>query len=81
MLAAGAIDVHDLVEVAWVSLVSALVLITAVSVGIVGAARAAGARREGHASTATLYVALTVVSIAVCAAGVVLAISVMLSKS
>jgi hypothetical protein len=80
-LAADAIDVHGLLQVAWVSVVASLVLTVAVSGAIVGAARAASERREGRTSAATLYLALMVVGIAVCAAGVVLAISVMLSKS
>lgn len=79
--AADTVDVHDLVEVAWVSVVAALVLTVAVSGAIVGAARASLARREGNGGAAAGYVAIMLAGVAICAAGVVLAISVMLSKS
>ena len=80
ILAANAVDVHDLIEVAWVSLVAGVLLITAVSVSIVGATRSAAERREGHGTAATLYAGLSVLAAAVCVAGVVLGVSVMLSK-
>jgi hypothetical protein len=80
MLAASAVDVHDLVEVAWVSLVAGVALVTAVSLSIVGAARSAAERREGHGTAATLYAGLSLLAAAVVAGGVVLGVSVMLSK-
>ena len=80
IVASSVVDVHDLVQVAWVSLVAGVVLVTAVSVSIVGAARSAVERREGHGTAATLYAGLSLLCIAVCVAGVVLGVSVMLSK-
>jgi hypothetical protein len=80
VILASVVDTRDLWEVAWVSTVSATILVIATSLAIVGAARANTARREGNPTGAALFVALTILAGAVCAGGVVLAVSVMLSK-
>jgi hypothetical protein len=74
------VDVHDLLTVVWVSAVASLVLVIATSVAIVGASRATTLRREGQPATAVLFGTLALLAAAVCAGGVVLAVSVMLAK-
>ena len=79
--AAGVIvNTHDLLQVVWVAALAGVGLVAAASVGIAGAARATAARREGQALAATLYAAVAVAAALVCAGGVVLGVSVMLSK-
>jgi hypothetical protein len=74
------VDTHDLLQVVWVAATAGVGLIAAASLGIVGAARATAERREGRTVAAGLYAALAVLAALVCAAGVVLGVSVMLSK-
>ena len=78
---ASVVDWHDILEVVWVSAAAGVGLITAASLGILGAARAPGERREGRHVAATIYAALAIAAAVVCAGGVVLGVSVMLSKS
>ena len=78
---ADIVDGHALVEVIWVSLAAGIGLIAAGSLGIAGISRANAQRREGHALAASMYLALAVLAALVCAGGVVLGVSVMLSKS
>ena len=81
MIAAPVVDAHDLLQVVWVSLSAGVALVTAASLGILGAARAATERREGRTLAASLYAALAIAAALVCAGGVVLGVAVMLSKS
>jgi hypothetical protein len=78
---ADIVDTHDLLQVVWVSLGAGVGLVTAGSLGILGAARANAERRDGRTFAASLYVALAIAAAIVCAGGVVLGVSVMLSKS
>ena len=80
MSVATVVDVHDLVQVIWVSAAAATILVVAVSFAILGAARANTERREGHRATAVVFGSLALLGAAVCAGGVVLAVSVMLAK-
>jgi len=81
MTTATVVDWHDILSVIWVSLAAGIGLVTAASLAIHGAAKANSARREGHAAAATIYGAIGVLGALVCTAGVVLGVSVMLSKS
>ena len=81
MIVADIVDGHALVQVIWVSLASGVGLVTAASLGIAGISRANTQRREGRALAASLYVALAVLAALICAGGVILGVSVMLSKS
>jgi hypothetical protein len=74
------VEVHDLLEVIWVSLVAGIGLVTAGSLAIYGAARANSERRDGHALAATAYGTLAALGALVCTAGVIVGVSVMLSK-
>jgi hypothetical protein len=80
VILASVVDTKDLWQVVWVSTAAATVLVIATSLAILGSARANSERREGHAGAALLFGSLAVAAGAVCAAGVVLAVTVMLSK-
>jgi hypothetical protein len=80
VILASVVDTGDLWQVAWVSTVAATVLVIATSLAILGAARANSERREGNPTAAALFGTLAVLAGGVCAAGVVLAVSVMLAK-
>jgi hypothetical protein len=77
---AKVVEVANLLEVIWASLIAGVGFVTAGSLAIYGAARANTARRDGHAAEATLYGAIGIAGALLCAAGVVLGVSVMLSK-
>ena len=77
---ANVVDTHDLLQVVWSAAAAGVGLIVAASLGIMGAARATAERRDGRALAAGLYATLAVAAALVCAAGVVLGVSVMLSK-
>jgi hypothetical protein len=81
VIVASVVDGHDLVQIIWASAAAGIGLVTAASLGILGAARAPAERREGRNLAASLYVALAIAAAVVCAGGVVLGVSVMLSKS
>ena len=80
MTVATVVDVHDLVEVIWVSATAATILVIAVSLAILGSSKANSERREGHTVAAVAFGTLAAVGAAICAGGVVLAVSVMLAK-
>ena len=80
MIAADVVDWAALWQVVWVSTVAGVALVLATSLAILGAARANSERRDGHAAAASLYAALAIAAALACAGGVVLAVSVMLSK-
>ncbi len=65
----------------WESLLAGVAVTVLFSLVIVGWARGAEARRDGHGAAATAYAGLAVLALAVFAAAVVLAVTVMLNKS
>ena len=69
-----------LLQVIWASLAAGIAVTIAVSLAILGAARAADARRDGDTLDAIFYSALLVLGLAACVAAVVLGIVVMTSK-
>jgi hypothetical protein len=69
-----------LLQVIWAALAAGLAITIAVSLAILGATRAADARRDGDTLDAIVYSALFVLGLAACAAAVVLGIVVMTSK-
>ena len=81
MIAADIVDWQDILTVIWASSAAGVGLVLAGSLAIFGAARANTARREGQAGAATMYGVIGILGVLVCAAGVVLGVSVMLSKS
>ena len=71
----------DLVfQVIWAALAAGIAVTIAVSLAILGATRAADARRDGDTLDAVFYSALCLAGLAACAAAVVLGIVVMTSK-
>ncbi len=69
-----------LFQVIWTAASAGVAVTIAVSLAILGAARAADARRDGDSADAVIYSALFVLGVAACAAGVVLGIVVMTTK-
>ena len=80
MIAGDVIDGGALLQVIWVSLVAGLVLVGAMSLAIVGFARASHERREGRAAAAGTYFAAAVAGSGVIVGAVVLGVAVMLHK-
>jgi hypothetical protein len=77
----GAVKASDIVEVAWVSLVAGVLVCFAYALVVLGTARSADARRNGHGAAALAFGALAAVALAVCAAAVVFGVHIMVSKS
>ena len=79
-LADSAIEWDLLFQVVWAALGAGIGVTIAVSVAILGATRAADARRDGDRVDALFYGALFVLGLAVCAAAVVFGVVVMTAK-
>jgi hypothetical protein len=75
------IEFGKLAQVVWVSLVAGIGVTAVFSLVIYGSAQSGEARRDGRGGAATAYGALAGISLAVVAAGVVFAITVILNKS
>ena len=80
MILAALVDGHALVQLVWVGLASALVLVVAFSVAILGAARASTERRQHRSGQAALYGLLAAAATLICAATVGLGVAAMLHK-
>jgi hypothetical protein len=76
----AAIDVGQLFELAWASLLAGIAVAVCFSLVIVGAARAQDCRRHRRAGSATAYAALSVVATVVFLGIAVFAISVITAK-
>ena len=69
-----------LLQVIWAALAAGVAVTISVSVAILGATRAADARRDGDTLDMVFYSALFMLGLAACAGAVVLGIVVMTSK-
>jgi F0F1-type ATP synthase membrane subunit c/vacuolar-type H+-ATPase subunit K len=69
-----------LLQVIWAGLAAGIGVTIAMSVAVLGATRAADARRDGDTLDTIFYSALFVLGLAACAGAVVLGIVVMTSK-
>jgi hypothetical protein len=69
-----------LLEVIWASLAAGIAVTIAVSFAILGATRAADARRDGDTLDLVIYGTLFVLGLAACLAAIVLGIVVMTAK-
>jgi hypothetical protein len=76
----AAVEVSQLLEVVWVSLLAGVTVTTLFSVVVVASGRSAEARRTGRSSAANVYVTLAVLAFVLFAALVVFGVNVMLSK-
>jgi hypothetical protein len=74
------VDVADLINVIWTSIVAGIGVCFVFSLAIVGFARATDMRREGHAIGMAVYALLAVVSFAAVMALVVFGVIVMTAK-
>lgn len=77
---ADIVDVGDLLNVVWTSLVAGIGVCAVFSLAIVGFARASDMRREGQAAAASAYVVLMIVSFVAVMAVVIFGVIVMTSK-
>jgi hypothetical protein len=77
----GVVELGQIVEVIWVSLVAGIGITTVYSLVVLGSGRWAEARRAHHTGAAIGYGLLATVSLLVFAAIVVLGVQIMLSKS
>jgi hypothetical protein len=71
----------DILEVIWVSLVTAVFVSTVFSLVVVGSARSADARRNGDGTAAAVWAGLAVLAFALFAGAVAFGVHIMLSKS
>jgi hypothetical protein len=74
------VDWDLLVQVIWSALAAGIAVTIAVSVAILGATRAADARRDGDTLDMVIYGSLFVLGLAACLAAIVLGIVVMTAK-
>jgi hypothetical protein len=72
------IDVHALLEVIWVSLAAAVGGTAAFSLAIAGATRFVDRRRQGRVTEAGVFAVVAGAALAVCLAGVVLGLYVII---
>jgi hypothetical protein len=76
----GTVQAGDILEVIWVSLGAAVFVSTVYSVVVVGSARSAEARRNGHGTGAFVWGGVAVVAFALFAVAVAYGVHIMLSK-
>ncbi len=74
------IDTDALLDLLWAGAAAGLVLVAATSLAILGTTRAGAARRAGRPGRAAVNAGLAGVAMLVCAAGVLLGLTVMLDK-
>ena len=77
---AGAVEWDLILQVIWAALSAGVAVTIAVSFAILGATRAADARRDGDTLDTIIFSILFVLGMAACAAAVVLGIVVMTAK-
>jgi hypothetical protein len=75
------IDVGQLLEVVWVSLLAGVGITGAYSLVVLGSARSLQARRAGQSGAAAAYAGLAVLTFCLFAAVVIYGVHVMLTKS
>ena len=76
----GVVELGQIVEVIWVSMVAGVAITAIFSLLVLGTARYAEARRVHHRGAAVAYGLLAALSLVVFAAVVVLGVQIMLSK-
>ena len=79
-MTAAAIDVGQLWQVAWVSLLAGTGVTVAFSMVVYAGSRSGEARRAGQRTLANLFGVLAVVALAAFVTGVVLGVTIMLDK-
>ena len=73
--------IGDIFEVIWVGLLAGVGITTAYSFVVLGVGRSAAARRSGESRAAVAYGAMAAVFLLIFAAGVMLALKIMLTKA
>ncbi len=77
----AAVEAGDILEVIWASLLAGVFVSITYSCVVLGTARSADARRNGHGSASVAWAGMAVVAFAAFAAAVVFGVHTMLSKS
>jgi hypothetical protein len=77
----AAVDVGQIVQVVWVSVLAGVGITAAYSLVVLGSARSLHARRSGQAGAAVAYAGLAAVMFCLFAAAVIYGVHVMLTKS
>jgi hypothetical protein len=80
VLADDVVEWDLLFQVIWAALAAGVAVTVAVSFAILGATRAADARRNGHTVEALFYSGVLVLGLAACAGAVLLGVVVMTAK-
>ena len=76
----GVVELGQIVEVIWVSLVAGVFVTTAYSIVVLGGARSAEARRSGDGTATLLWGGVAVLAFVAFAAAVGFGVHIMLSK-
>ena len=76
----AAVEVSELLDVVWVSLLAGVTVTALFSFVVLASGKSSEARRSGRASAATAYVSLAALAFVLFAALVVFGVNVMLSK-
>ena len=77
----AAVEAGDILEVIWVSLIAGVFVSVAYSCVVLGSARSAEARRNGHGTAVLVWGGVAVLAFALFAAAVVYGVHIMLAKS
>jgi hypothetical protein len=77
----GVVEIGQLVEVIWVSVLAGVGITAAFSFVVLGTGRSAEARRAGRSGAAMAYGAFALLFLLVFAAAIVIGVQIMLSKS
>jgi len=77
----AAVEAGDILEVIWASLLAGVFVSIAYSCAVLGTARWADARRNGHGTAAVAWAAMAMFAFAAFAAAVVFGVHTMLAKS
>jgi hypothetical protein len=77
----AAVEAGDILEVIWASLIAGVFVSVAYSCVVLGTARSAEARRNGHGTGAFVWAGVAVLAFALFAAAVAYGVHIMLSKS
>jgi hypothetical protein len=77
----AAVEATDILEVIWVSLIAGVVVSISYSCVVLGSARSADARRNGHGSASVAWAGVAILAFAAFAGAVVYGVHIMLSKS
>jgi hypothetical protein len=77
----AAVKAGDILEVVWVSLLAGVIACLTFAIVVLGSARSADARRNGHGTASYAFGALAVIALTAFLGGVAYGVHIILSKS